>query len=71
MVRWGVIGAGGIARRRSIPEVIKFSKKSRITALMDISEELVKETGKQFGIDRWYTSVEEILKQDIDAVYIA
>jgi len=35
-VKWGVIGAGGIARRRSIPEVIKFSEKSQIVALMDI-----------------------------------
>lgn len=40
-------------------------------ALMDISADLVKETGKQFGIDQCYTKVEEILKQDIDAVYIA
>jgi len=70
-VKWGVIGAGGIARRRSIPEVVKFSEKSQITALMDVSKELIEETGKQFGIDQCYTSVEEIFKQDIDAVYIA
>ena len=70
-VKWGVIGAGGIARRRSIPEVVKFSQKSEIIALMDVSHGLVNEVGKEFGIYRCSTNIDDLLKEDIDVVYIA
>lgn len=66
----GIIGSGGIARRRTIPEIVALLKGDvEVTAVMDINAKAAEETGKQFGA-AWFTSEEELLKQDIDAVYI-
>ncbi len=70
-VKWGVIGAGGIARRRTIKETIMYAQMAEIKALMDIDEKVVKEVGREWGIDRWFTDVEKLLQEDIEAVYIA
>ncbi len=70
-VRWGVLGACGIARRRTIPEVLSFAEKSTIIALMDVDEAALSATAKAFGIPRAYLTVEELLSEDIDAVYVA
>lgn len=70
-VRFGVIGACGIARRRTIPEVLRFAKKSEITALMDVDADALAATANTFGIPRAYLTVEELLREDIDAVYVA
>lgn len=70
-VRWGVIGACGIARRRTIPEVLRFAEKSSIVALMDVDKEALRVTAQEFGIPCAYLTVPELLKEDIDAVYIA
>ncbi|HHW09378.1 MAG TPA: Gfo/Idh/MocA family oxidoreductase [Firmicutes bacterium] len=70
-INWGVIGAGGIAYRRTIPEGIMKAKNARLTAVMDISAERAKAVGEQFGA-AWYTDAGELLKrQDVDAVYVA
>lgn len=70
-VRWGVIGACGIARRRTIPEVLRFAEKSEIVALMDVDSQALQATAQEFGIPRAYSTISELLKEDIDAVYIA
>lgn len=67
----GVIGAGGIARRRTIPEVVKYLDDVEIAAVMDIKEDVAREVGKEFGA-RSFSSENEILSmKDLDAVYIA
>lgn len=38
MVNWGVIGAGGIARRRTIPEGNAKANNAKLVAVMDIDE---------------------------------
>ena len=70
-IKWGVIGAGGIARRRSIPEVMKYSQKSEIVALMDLSMDIALEMGKEFGITQCSSNIDDLFKEDIEAVYIA
>lgn len=70
-VKWGVIGAGGIARRRTIPEVVKYARQSDIVSLMDVDAAAVKETGESAGISHVTTSIDELLKGGCDAVYIA
>ena len=70
-IRWGIIGCGGIARRRTIPGLL-LAKNAECYAIMDTSEEGLNATGEQFGIDRRYLTVEELLAdKEIDAVYIA
>ncbi len=71
MVKWGVIGAGGIAYRRTIPEGIIPANNSELVAIMDIREEVVKEISQKFKV-KGFTSEEELLSlKEIDAVYIA
>ncbi len=70
-VRFGVIGAGGVARRRTIPEVLAFARHSEIVACMDVNPQALEEISQSFGITRATTSLEELLGADIDAVYIA
>lgn len=70
-IKWGVIGAGGIARRRTIPEVIQYAQNSVIKAVMDPNPQSLAEIQKEFNLEAAFTTLEEILKEDLDAVYIA
>ncbi|NLE29140.1 MAG: Gfo/Idh/MocA family oxidoreductase [Phycisphaerae bacterium] len=70
-IRWGVIGCGGIAARRTIPEFTKMASKAELVSVMDISEQRAREVAEKFGIPHWCTQEKEILAKDIDAVYIA
>ena len=69
-IRWGVLGSGGIARRRTIPEGIVPSSSAKLVLVYDIDEEVNKQVGAEFGTE-CATSIDEILGPAIDAVYIA
>ena len=65
----GVIGAGGIARRRTIPGMLK-AENIRLAAVMNPSG--ADEIAASFGVGRAYTSHEDLLADpDVRAVYIA
>ena len=70
-VKWGVIGACGIAQRRTIPEGIIPAKNAELVAIMDVNKNAVKEVAKKYGV-KYYINEESILKDnEIEAVYIA
>ncbi len=70
-LRWGVIGAGGIADRRTIPGML-LAKNAELTAVMDIDAEMVERLRVKYNAKRGYTSEEELLNDpEVDAVYIA
>jgi predicted dehydrogenase len=70
VVNWGVIGAGGIARRRTIPEGIAAAANARLVAVFDVDAEVNRTVAEQFG-GLAVSSVEDLLRQDVDSVYIA
>ncbi len=70
-IGWGVIGAGGIARRRTIPEGIVPAKNARLVAVMDVAETLAKEVGAQFGVPACCCVDELLASKGVEAVYIA
>lgn len=71
MVKWGVIGAGGIARRRTIPEGIAKAKNAELVAVMDIDEKITKDVADEYKV-KAYTKEEELLDdKNVQAVYIA
>lgn len=70
VVKWGVIGSGGIARRRTIPEGIAAAENARLDSVFDINQAANAEVAAQYGAAA-VESVEALLKRDIDAVYIA
>ncbi len=70
-VRWGVIGSGGIAARRTIPEAQQMVSNAQIVSVMNRTAERAREVAEQFGIPHWCDTERELLEQDLDAVYIA
>ena len=70
-LRWGVIGAGGIADRRTIPGMM-LAKNAELIAVMDIHAEQVEKIRQKYGAKRGYTKEEDLLADpEVDAVYIA
>jgi predicted dehydrogenase len=69
-IRWGVIGSGGIARRRTIPEGIVPASNATLTAVYNPTQTTNDAVAREFSA-RACRSVEELLAADIDAVYIA
>jgi len=69
-IKWAVIGAGGIADRRTIPGIMA-DEGSELVAVMDKNGELAATTAAKYGVPS-FTDDEEMLKSvDCDAVYIA
>lgn len=70
-LRWGVIGAGGIADRRTIPGML-LADNAELVAVMEINKDFAEQLRKKWNAKRAYTSDDELLKDpEIDAVYIA
>jgi xylose dehydrogenase (NAD/NADP) len=69
-LRWGVLGAAGIARVAVIPAILN-SGNSRLAALASRNPDGAKEYAQSIGIDHVFSSYEALLADpDIDAVYI-
>jgi len=69
-IKWGVIGCGGIADRRTIPGMLK-ADNAVLTAVMDRNPVLAQSVGEKYRVSEVCDSLEELLQKDIDAVYIA
>lgn len=68
-MKWCIIGAGGIADRRTIPAILK-DENCQITAVMDRVESVAKSIGEKYGV-KYFTTQEEMLNSvECDAVYI-
>ena len=70
-VRFGVIGAGGIADRRTIPGMLKCDQ-AELVAVMEVESARAEELRAKYGAKRAYTDEEALLNDpEVDAVYIA
>ena len=70
-LRWGVIGAGGIADRRTLPGMM-LSEEAELIAVMEINEELAENLRVKYGAKRAYTDHKSLLADpEVDVVYIA
>jgi len=70
-LRWGVIGAGGIADRRTIPGMLD-AKNARLVAVMEVSMEAAQRLCAKYNAKRAYDSEAALLADpEVDAVYIA
>ncbi|MCP4643698.1 MAG: Gfo/Idh/MocA family oxidoreductase [bacterium] len=70
-IRWGVIGCGGIAARRTIPEFTTMVSNAEIVSVMDLDAGRAEEVAGEFNVPHWCTTEKDLLAQDVDAVYIA
>ena len=69
-VRWGVIGSGGIARRRTIPEGIMPAENSKLCTVYDVNQVVNHAVAKEFHAEA-VQSIDDLVNSDIDAVYVA
>ena len=70
-LRWGVIGAGGIADRRTIPGMM-LCDYAELVAVMEINMELAEKCRAKWGCRKAYDNEAALLADpEIDAVYIA
>jgi len=70
ILKWGVIGSGGIARRRTIPEGIMQSEYAKLVSVYDQNQELNETVASEFNAIP-SRAIDELLRSDIDVVYIA
>jgi predicted dehydrogenase len=69
-IRWGVIGSGGIARRRTIPEGILPASNAELVAVYSRSATDNEAVAREFDCQA-ARSVEQLIGLGIDAVYLA
>ena len=70
-LRWGLIGAGDIARKRVAP-ALRDAGTSELVAVARDRSSLTESFAKEFGVPRWYAHWRELLDdRDVEAVYIA
>ena len=70
-IKWGVIGCGGIADRRTIPGMM-LSDEVELVAVMDSNPDAAKAVCEKYGAKYAFSTIEELLAVDeIEAVYIA
>lgn len=68
-LRIGIIGAGGIAKSRHIPALLKFADSVMITGVCDVSEESAKHAADQFGIEKSFVNYKDLFNET-DAVVV-
>ncbi len=70
-IKWGVIGCGGIADRRTIPGMM-LADNAELVAVMDANGEVAEKVREKYNAKYAFDNYEELLAIDeIDAVYIA
>jgi len=67
MIKFGIVGLGRGSAYFSLNHV----EGAKVEAICDIDKKLLEECGKAHGIPERYTSYEEMLDSDIDAVVVA
>ena len=71
MVRWGLIGAGDIARKR-VAAALRDAPGSTLTAVSRARADLAEAFATAFGAERWHARWEDLVRDPgVDAVYVA
>ena len=71
IVRWGVIGAGDIVRKR-VAAAIRDSEASELVSISRRDPDLAEAAAADVGAKKWFADWrEQIVDPDIDAVYVA
>ena len=70
-IKWGVIGCGGIADRRTLPGMMD-ADNAELVAVMDVNMAFAENCKEKYGAKYAFNTIEELLALDeIQAVYIA
>ena len=69
-IGWGVIGAGGIADRKTIPGLLE-AKNAELVAVMSKPDASTDALAKKYGVKGYYTEQDLLADPEVDAVYVA
>lgn len=70
-IKWGVIGCGGIADRRTLPGMM-LAENADLIAVMDVDKETAERVKEKYNAAYAFDKAEDVCKLDeVDAVYIA
>ena len=70
-IRWGILGAGGIADRRTMPGML-LAEHAEIVAIMELDAAVAESLRQKYNAKRAYTDEAALVSDpEIDAVYIA
>ncbi len=70
-IKWGCIGCGGIADRRTIPGMM-LSENSELIAVCDTNEDAARRVSEKYGVKYYTSNPSDLLAIDeVEAVYIA
>ncbi|MBQ3084515.1 MAG: Gfo/Idh/MocA family oxidoreductase, partial [Clostridia bacterium] len=70
-VKWGVIGCGGIADRRTLPGMM-LAENAELIAVMDANKAAAENVKEKYGAKYAFDRYEDLLAlEEIEAVYIA
>jgi predicted dehydrogenase len=71
LIRWGLIGAGDIVRKR-VAEALRTARACELAAVSRARADLVERFARDVGAPRWHASWRDLVGDpDIDAVYVA
>jgi predicted dehydrogenase len=71
IVQWGVIGAGGIADRRTIPEGLLPARNAELVAVCDAEPQRQAAVAAKYEVEAFESCEGIIASDDVQAVYIA
>ncbi|MFH1008610.1 MAG: Gfo/Idh/MocA family oxidoreductase [Candidatus Latescibacterota bacterium] len=69
-IGWGVIGAGGIADRKTIPGMLE-APNAELVALMSMPDSDTDALAEKYGVKGYHAEQELLADRDVDAVYLA
>ena len=70
-MKFAIVGCGAIAWRGHLPALSKLED-VEVTSVVDLDKTRAKRTAKKFGVKKYYSTVDEILKdEELDVVVIA
>ena len=70
-LRWGVIGCGGVAEKKSVP-AYQITSGFKVDMVMRRNAEKAEEYAKRHNVPQWTTNAEAVIfNLEVDAVYIA
>ena len=71
-LRVGIVGCGEVVQTMHLPSLYQLPKQFCVTALCDVSQQVVDEVGEQWRVVKRYLDYRDLLEQaDVDVVLIA
>jgi predicted dehydrogenase len=69
-INWGIAGCGRFTEQSFLP-VVRLTRRSTVTSLYSRDINRAKSLADKFGVQKSFDDIDEFLKSDIDAVFVA